>query len=186
MKTERWEARVTDRQSALPARALRRAVEAGMTIESWRALGDWLENLVEWHYAATLTFRSRVSRSRAIDLAKTWAADLAREIVGAHIFLVVGVEAHALGGHHVHLLAHVEHSGENIDEDVLAETWLRSSRYAGPRSTFALFESGAGGGFYLVKDGDWDFFVACTRGRGCRKGRGCRGEERFKRFILER
>jgi hypothetical protein len=172
-------------QPAIRPKAWRHAVDAGMTFASWRALGDWVGTLLSWSYDGTLTFKYPVSASRAIDHAKEWLRGLAKMIDG-HIVVLFGVERHDLGGHHVHLLLRPEPRIGIVDAGVLARSWLASTPVAGPRSEFRLFRVSCGGEHYVVKDGDWDFFVACPRWRACRRSDRCHREKVFTRTIAQR
>jgi len=131
-----------------------------------RATVEWLAE-TRWTLFAHLTFRRRVSRDEAKGLLWNWLKRLARNLVHAHLQVLWAVEVGEQGRVHVHALISAP-AGFSLESGEAGHLWKALDSRAGIYR-INPYDSSRPGIAYVLKEGEWEHGVACSRNRStCR------------------
>lgn len=130
----------------------------------------FVRDLAPWGWFITLTFTEDVTREHSRWALRTWVRVIAREVVHGHVKIAWGFERTSWDRLHIHALLHCMENSRLFRPRLARAIWRATSKSAGI-TRFKKYRADEHGAEYVVKDGDWDAIVVCSRKPRCRRSR---------------
>lgn len=136
--------------------------------------GEFIHESGPWNWWATFTFQGPVTPSRALDVFREYARELAQKVVRAHLNLAWVLDGN--GGHwHFHALLGLP-GGFSVTARELESTWTGIAPGLSGFTHIRKYDESKGAASYLGQKSDQygvSLDVVCPRRPQCRRGKGC-------------
>lgn len=141
-----------------------------MRLNARAAEARFVRDLAPWDWFITLTFNDDVSIEHARWALRAWVRVIARDVVHGHITIAWGFERTSWDRLHIHLVLHCMENRRLFRPRLARAIWRSGSKSAGI-TRFNRYRIEEHGAEYVVKDGEWDAIVVCSRKPRCRRPR---------------
>lgn len=144
-----------------------------MNLERLASAARFVRDLAPWRWFVTLTFHEDVTNDHARWALRSWLRIIARHVVHDHLTVAWGFERTSRDRLHIHLLLHCADNARLFRPRLARAIWRSTSKSAGV-TRFNRYRSEEHGAEYVIKEGDWDATIVCSRKPRCRRPRrGC-------------
>lgn len=141
-----------------------------MKLSELSAAARFVRDLAPWGWFITLTFGEDVSVEHARWALRAWVRVIARDVVHGHVKIAFSLERTSWDRLHIHVLLHCLENPRLFRPRLARSIWRSRSKSAGI-TRFNRYRPEEHGAEYVVKEGEWDAVVVCSRKPRCRRPR---------------